>query len=54
MLPVIRGYQHLRDEYVVINKTAKVIDPVVWAALLIVSIAFTVSSTYNPFIYFNF
>ena len=54
MLPISKKYNRLRDTYVIWNRGAFLLQPIVCGALLLLGVAFTVSSNYNPFIYFNF
>ena len=54
MLPLLNGYAALRDSHDGLKKLSPVLETVSCAALLLIGIAYTVSSTYNPFIYFNF
>lgn len=42
------------DIYVFPNKIISILTPVTYIILFIICIAYTVTSTYNPFIYFNF
>lgn len=54
MLPVVPVWKKIRDEYVIPKKMAILLEPLAFVLLLVIGIAFTVTSTYNPFIYFNF
>lgn len=52
--PVVKTFvKHLKD-YVLYNKISKVLTPLLYGALLFITCAYIVNSTYNPFIYFNF
>jgi len=53
-LPLVPKYKEWEKTYVIPNRLSVVLAPIVCAILLIVGIALTVTSTYNPFIYFNF
>ncbi|MBQ9565082.1 MAG: MBOAT family protein, partial [Synergistaceae bacterium] len=53
-LPLSRGYAWLREKSPVLRKAGIVMEPLCCGILLLVGIAYTVTSTYNPFIYFNF
>lgn len=54
MLPIAKKYCILRETYVVWLKASRILEPVICGILLVIGIAYTVSGTYNPFIYFNF
>lgn len=54
MLPILPQYYYLRDTYVVWKKASAFLEPLVIGGLWLLGIAYTVSGTYNPFIYFNF
>ncbi len=53
-VPLVKTLREKFCVYVVANRLVAFMEPVVYTALFIVSMAFTVTSTYNPFIYFNF
>lgn len=52
--PIAKKIKEVCDTYVLANKIASVLTPVLYIVLFIICIAYTVTSTYNPFIYFNF
>ena len=54
MLPITKKYRSLCETYVVCQKVSNVLEPLACGVILVIGIAYTVSSTYNPFIYFNF
>ncbi len=54
MLPLVPKLKLVCATYALPNRVAEVVEPVVCIVLLVVGIAYTVTSTYNPFIYFNF
>ncbi|MBR1494391.1 MAG: MBOAT family protein [Acidaminococcaceae bacterium] len=54
MLPVMQRYKYLRETYVIWQKSSVILEPLCCVVLLAIGMAFTVSSSYNPFIYFNF
>ena len=54
MLPVFEKCIHLKNDNSFFQKLSMVVEPVAYGLLLLVGIAYTISSTYNPFIYFNF
>ena len=53
-LPVIPFLRQKVETNVKAKKIAEVIKPIIIGLLFIISIAYTVTTTYNPFIYFNF
>lgn len=42
------------NTYEIPNKAYKFLQPVVFVCILVMGISYTITSTYNPFIYFNF
>ena len=52
--PFVKKIKLLCNTYVLANKIAWFITPIMYIVLFIISIAYTITSTYNPFIYFNF
>lgn len=53
-IPISLKLKTICDTYVLANKISFVISPLLYIALFVVSLAYTITSTYNPFIYFNF
>ncbi len=53
-LPVIPFLKSKIEKYHIANKILNVVKPFSVGLLFVVSIAYTVTTTYNPFIYFNF
>lgn len=53
-MPVALKLRHICNTYALPNKLAKVASPIFYIILFTISIAYTVTSSYNPFIYFNF
>lgn len=54
MLPLFDGWRKLREKTPWLQKASGAIETAACAILLVIGIAYTVTSTYNPFIYFNF
>ena len=54
MLPIVPGIRRAAASHADLGRAVRIAEPVVCAALLLVGIAFTVTTAYNPFIYFNF
>jgi len=54
MLPIAKKYHYLRETYVVWEKASAFLEPLIFGGLWLLGIAYTISGTYNPFIYFNF
>ena len=52
--PVVKRLVKPLKDYVLYNKISKVLTPLLYGALLFITCAYIVNSTYNPFIYFNF
>ena len=54
MLPLAKGYRRSCGGNEALSNVSRFLEPLACGALLLVGIAYTVSSTYDPFIYFNF
>lgn len=54
MLPILHKYKVWREKSDLHQRASYILEPLLCGILLLLGIAFTVSSTYNPFIYFNF
>ncbi|MNP32184.1 hypothetical protein D3C76_1253510 [compost metagenome] len=53
-MPLALKLRDTCNTYVLPNKLAKLVSPIFYIILFMLSIAYTVTSSYNPFIYFNF
>ena len=54
MLPILHKYKVWREKSDLHQRASYILEPLLCGILLLLGIAFTVSSAYNPFIYFNF
>lgn len=54
MLPIAKKYTQMRGTYVLWQRASRILEPLLCGGLFLIGIAYTVTSTYNPFIYFNF
>ncbi len=52
--PALKSFSKYVDTYVISYKLSIIMKPVLYAILFIICVSFTITSTYNPFIYFNF
>ncbi|MFD7522223.1 MBOAT family O-acyltransferase [Paenibacillus chitinolyticus] len=53
-LPIAAKMNELRDRYMVLNRTSKVILPIVYITLFIIGVSYVLTDTYQSFIYFQF
>lgn len=52
--PIVPYIRKLSNEYLIPYRFKMFFSPIGYIILFIISITYTVTSTYNPFIYFNF
>lgn len=53
-LPIIPNIKKICDIYVIPKKISNIVSPILYIAVLIISIAYMLTSTYQSFIYFKF